>query len=78
MSLLGRLQQDVDVIIAEKTNAEMFTIETFTYSSDLLFSSVYLKNEKLLVVILMLSQALQAYLLLEVCNCLLVTKVTNQ
>lgn len=29
MSSLGRLQQDVDVIIAQKTNAEMFTVSFF-------------------------------------------------
>lgn len=57
VSLLGRLLQDVDVIIAQKINAEMFTLETFIYSFDLLFSSVYLKNEKLVLVVLMLSQA---------------------
>lgn len=66
------------MIIPQKTNAEMLTIETFIFSFDLLFSSVYLKNEKLLVVVLMLSQALQAYLLLEVCDYLLETRVTNQ
>lgn len=58
MSLLGRLQQDVDMIIAWKTNADMFTIETFIFSFLFIsFFSVYLKNEKLLLVVLMLSQA---------------------
>lgn len=31
VSWLGRLQQDVDVIITWKTIAEMFTIETFLF-----------------------------------------------
>ena len=34
VSLLGRLQQDVDVIVAQKTNTEMFAIGMFIFSFD--------------------------------------------
>ena len=57
-SLLFRLQCDVDLIIAQKTKAEMFTP---VFSLD--FS--HLSNEKLVSVFLMLSWAFQAYLLLK-------------
>lgn len=45
----------------------MFTIETPVFSFDLLFC---FKNKKLVLAFLMLSQALQTYLLLEICDCL--------
>lgn len=48
----------------------MFTIETPVFSLDLLFSTLYFKNKKLVLAFLMLSQALQTYLLLEICDCL--------
>lgn len=40
VSLLGRSQLDDDMIIAQKTNAGMFIVETFIFSFDLLLLSV--------------------------------------